>query len=155
MIQAFLELLVEFGLIREDIKHQKRVSEKEKEDGKKRTFQKYVLQPSAKIFIAIIVIGGITAFFYFRYERQSIYPQKTHEEITAMSKRLKKWKDKFGEYPKDLETLIGNSPIQQDWKTDAWDRPYQYSLIDNDENFIIVSAGSDGKFDTKDDIKSN
>ena len=43
MIEFILSTLAEFGLIREDYKHQKRISKKEKEDGIKRPIQKYFL----------------------------------------------------------------------------------------------------------------
>jgi general secretion pathway protein G len=43
MIELILSNLAEFGLIREDFKHQKRISKKEKEDGIKRPIQKYFM----------------------------------------------------------------------------------------------------------------
>ena len=63
--------------------------------------------------------------------------------------------DKFRrKYPKELNELIGNSPIRQGWKKDAWNREYQFEITNNGKGFLITSAGSDGKFKTEDDIKS-
>ncbi len=44
--------------------------------------------------------------------------------------------------------------MRQEWKMDSWNRPYEYSVSENGIVFLIVSAGADGKFETKDDIKS-
>ncbi|MCB0447489.1 MAG: hypothetical protein KDD03_08250, partial [Gelidibacter sp.] len=65
MIELILSTLAEFGLIREDYKHQKRISKKEKEDGIKRPIQKYFMQPSALMFIAVLVVGSISAILFF------------------------------------------------------------------------------------------
>ena len=154
MIELILSILAEFGLIREGYKHQKRISKKEREDGTKRPIQKYFMQPSALILIAVLIIGSISAILFFTYQRTSVFPNKTKKEIHEMSKRMENWNEKFGKYPKELSELIGNSPIRQGWKKDAWNREYQFEITNNGKGFLITSAGSDGKFKTEDDIKS-
>ena len=146
MIELILSILADFGLIREDYKHQKRISKKEREDGTKR--------PSALILIAVLIIGSISAILFFTYQRTSVFPDKTKKEIHEMSKRMENWNEKLGKYPKELNELIGNSPIRQGWKKDAWNREYQFEITNNGKGFLITSAGSDGKFKTEDDIKS-
>ena len=54
----------------------------------------------------------------------------------------------------NLNELIGNSPLRQDWKKDAWNREYKFTIIDNGNGFL-TSAGSDGKFGTENDINRN
>jgi|TARA_R110002110_G_scaffold208363_2_gene420680 general secretion pathway protein G len=154
MIELILSTLAEFGLIREDYKHQKRISKKEKEDGIKRPIQKYFMQPSALILIAVLVIGSLSAILFFTYQRTSVFPEKTEKEISEISDRMENWNEKFGQYPTELNELIGNSPLRQDWKKDAWNRPYGFTITENGKGFLITSAGSDGKFGTEDDIKS-
>lgn len=154
MIELILSTLAEFGLIHEDYKHQKRISKKEKEDGIKRPIQKYFLQPSALLLIAILVIGSLSAIIFFTYQRTSIFPEKTKKEISEMSERMENWNKKLGQYPKELNELIGNSPVRQDWAKDAWNQPYKYTITENGKEFLIISAGSDGQFGTEDDIKS-
>jgi general secretion pathway protein G len=154
MIELILTTLAEFGLIREDYKHQKRISKKEKEDGTKRPIQKYFLQPSALIFIAVLVIGSISAILFFTYQRTSVFPENTEKEISEMRDRMENWNETIGHYPTGLNELIGNSPMRQSWKKDAWNREYEFTITENGENFLIISAGSDGKFGTEDDIKS-
>ena len=154
MIELILSTLAEFGLIREDYKHRKRISKKEKEDGTKRPIGKYLLPPSSIILVTVLVVGSISAFLLFRYQRTSIFPERTKKEIAEMTERMEKWNEKFGKYPTDLNEFIGNNPMRNEWKKDSWNRPYQYSVTENGKGFLIVSAGSDGKFKTKDDIKS-
>ena len=155
MIELILSTLAEFGLIREDYKHKKRISKKEKEDGIKRPIQKYFMQPSALMLIAVLVIGSLSAILFFTYQRTSVFPEKTEKEISEMSERMENWNEKFGKYPTELNELIGNSPLRQDWKKDAWNRVYKLTIMENEKGFLITSAGSDGKFGTEDDIKSN
>ncbi|MEG3659435.1 type II secretion system protein GspG [Arenibacter palladensis] len=154
MIELILSTLAEFGLIREDYKHRKRISKKEKEDGTKRPVQKYFLQPSLILVISFLIVGSLSAFLFFTYQRTSIYPDKTEKEIAEMTKRMESWNEKYGKYPTDLNELIGNSPLRQDWKKDAWNREYEFKVTENGQGFLITSAGSDGKFNTEDDIKS-
>ncbi|MFD0843578.1 type II secretion system protein GspG [Flaviramulus multivorans] len=154
MIQAILELLAYFKLFHEDDKHQKRVTKKEQEDGIKRPIQKFFLQPSLLLFAGVLIIVSLSAFLFFTYQRTSIFPKKTEKEISEMSERMENWNEKFGKYPSELNELIGNSPLRQDWKKDAWNREYEFKITENGKGFLITSAGSDGKFHTEDDIKS-
>ena len=154
MIELILSTLAEFGLIREDYKHQKRIKKKEKEDGIKRPIQKYLMQPSALMLIAVLVIGSLSAILFFTYLRTSVFTEKTKKEISEMSDRMNNWNEKLGKYPSDINELIGNSPVRQGWKKDAWNREYKFTITENGKGFLITSAGSDGKFNTEDDIKS-
>ena len=101
-----------------------------------------------------MVIVSISAFLFFSHQRTSIFPEKTKKEIAEISERIEKWNEKFGKYPSDLKNLIGNNPMRQEWKKDYWNRPYKYYLTENGQDFLIISAGMDGKFETEDDIKS-
>jgi len=65
MLEFFLSILVDFGLLNEDYKHRKKVSQKEKEDGIKRPFQKILFQPSAIAYGIAFLIVIVTASFYF------------------------------------------------------------------------------------------
>ncbi|MEM9075961.1 MAG: type II secretion system protein GspG [Bacteroidota bacterium] len=154
MIEFILSTLAEFRLIREDYKHFKRISKKEKEDGIKRPLQKIFLQPSLIVVAATLVLVFIGGFLFFSYQSFSVYPRKTQKEIIEITNRIVDWNEKYGEFPQDLNDLIGNNPMRQEWKKDSWDRPYQYYRTESGKGFLIVSAGLDGKFDTEDDIKS-
>ncbi|GAA3596610.1 type II secretion system protein GspG [Flavivirga amylovorans] len=154
MIELILETLVDFGLIREDYKHRKRVSKKEKEDGIKRPIQKYVFQPSALVIIKLLIVVSIIAFIFLSYQNAFLFPKRTKKEISQISDRIEKWNEKFEQYPKEIDELIGNDPMKQSWIKDAWGRPYNYVIKGNEKGFLIISAGYDGQFETEDDIKS-
>jgi len=155
MFELILSILAEFGLIREDFKHHRKITKKEKENGIKRPFQRYFLQPSSIMVISVLIIGSISTFLVFGYQRKSIFPEKTKKEISEMSDKMESWYEKFGKYPTELNELIGNSPLRQDWKKEAWNREYEFTITGNGNGFLITSAGSDGKFGTEDDIKSD
>ena len=71
-----------------------------------------------------------------------------------MSDRMENWNENSGKYPTELNELIWNSPLRQNWKKDAWNREYEFTITENGEGFLITSAGFDGQFGTEDDIKS-
>lgn len=152
MLELVTGLLAEFGLLRGDYKHRKKVKAKEKEDGVKRPFQRYFLQPSALIFFFLLLFTVIASFLFAMYQHNSIYPEKTRTELVEITEWTEKWKENYGRYPTELNEIIGNNPIRQDWKRDAWNRAYKYIQTENPIGFKIISAGSDGHFDTEDDI---
>ncbi|MDO6492886.1 MULTISPECIES: type II secretion system protein GspG [unclassified Cellulophaga] len=154
MTKLILSILAEFGLIREDFKHHRKTSKMEKADGKKRPFQRYFLQPSSIMVISALVIGNLSAILFFTYQGKFVFPEKTKQEISEMSARMDNWKENLGKYPTELNELIGNSPLRQEWKKDAWNREYEFKIIGNGKGYLITSAGSDGKFGNEDDIKS-
>ena len=152
MLNFILETLIEIGLIREDIKHNRKITKKEKEDGKKRSFQKHFLKPSVIVILSTFLIGITIIFSYTLYQRIYILPKKTQKEIREIADSIKNWKERYGSFPKDFETLISNHPMRQDWYYDAWDRPYIYETYNDSESFTIKSSGHNGIFNTKDDI---
>lgn len=152
MIQEFLELLAWLGLDFLDYKHQKEISRKEKKDGIKRPFQKYLLQPGFKVLIVAILLICMGSFLFFSYRNSFIYPDKTKKEISLIGNWIIKWNDKFGNYPKSLYEAIGNNPMKKEWLKDAWDRDYEYLVSDRENSFLLRSAGKDGQFETEDDI---
>ncbi|WP_026754458.1 type II secretion system protein GspG [Sediminibacter sp. Hel_I_10] len=154
MTEFLASLLAEFGLIYEDVKHRKRIQQKEKEDGRKRPLQLILLQPSVIILIVVFVLVSLVVFLFYVYQSRYIFPEKTRAEMIEMSARLENWHENTGHYPSNLNELIGNSPVRQEWRKDAWKRPYKYIINHNGQGFEITSSGADGTFGTKDDIKS-
>lgn len=155
MISTILEILVDFGLIHEDYKHRRKISKKEKVDGIKRPFQKYIFQPSTLITLFILAIVILSSFLFFRHQRLVVFPTKTKNEILEISDCLKEWKEKYGTYPIVLTEIINGRPLRSNWLNDAWNKPYLYIVDKNGNLFTLKSAGIDGKFNTSDDIIIN
>ena len=154
MLELILSTLAEFGLLREDFKHHRNITKKEKEDGIKRPVQRYILRPSSVITIAVFIIGIITAAIFVQYQQISIFPKKTKKEIAEICDRMESWNENLGKYPTELKELIGNNPLRQNWNKDSWNREYKFIVSENGKEFLVASAGSDGIFGTEDDIIS-
>ena len=154
MIESIVATLAEFGLIRDDYKHRKRINKLTIEDGKTRPVRKYLLQPSILLIIGVSALVIAILFLFFNPITASIYHERTQKELAEMNERMEHWNEKLGRYPADLNELIGNDPIKQDWAKDAWQQPYKFELFENGKGFLITSAGRDGQFGTLDDIKS-
>lgn len=152
MIEFILGTLAEFGLQYSNHKHQKKVITKEKENGIKRPFEKYLWSPVARTTIIIIALFFLFSFLFTSYQNKITLPNNTKQEIIEMSDYITDWKTKFGMFPQDFTEFTNGSPLRQTWLYDSWNRPYLY-LVGKDKNsFSIKSAGSDGKFNTIDDI---
>ena len=153
-MELLLYLFGEFSLFIGDFKHRKRITKMEKDDGVKRPFQKYFFRPSTIVLVMVLVIVGLSCLLFSTYYRVSIYSEKTELELSEMSDWINKCNKKQGRYPKGLKEVIGNNPIRrQQWNTDAWSHPYKYAVINNGKEFLLISSGPDGQFETEDDIK--
>lgn len=155
MIQSILELFAWLGLDFLDYKHQKEISKQEKKDGVKRPFKKYFFQPSFKIFIFSIGLVCITSFLFFTYQKSFIFPARTKKEVSEIGNWIIKWREKYGNYPSSLTEIVGNSSMKKTWLKDAWGRDYEYSILNDNAEFVLKSSGKDGKFGTVDDIIFN
>lgn len=154
MIELILSTLAEFGLIHSDYKHRKRVRKKERKDRVKRPVEKYGFQPSTLILLSVLIISVLSTVLFYNYNKTDVYPDKTRSEIIEISKALNKWKKHYGNYPTELNDITKGKPLRKQWINDSWKNPYEYNLKENGNSFEIISAGSDGEFYTKDDIKS-
>ncbi|RCS28227.1 hypothetical protein DUT90_01205 [Polaribacter sp. WD7] len=76
---------------------------------------------------------------------------RTKTEINKISTELNIYKNHYGTYPKNYESFISRKPIWGSWKTDSWNNPYKYELIDS-LNYKLISAGKDGIYLNEDDI---
>jgi general secretion pathway protein G len=152
MIEFILEILIDIGLLGADYKHRRKIRKKEKEDGVKRSAQKYWLQPSIIVNVLVFAIIIVILMVAIWYKDTFTFAKNTRKEMAEICDRAEEWKKTFGAYPTNLQELIGNNPLRQTWKLDDWNTPYRYKRLEH--GILIVSAGSDKTFDTKDDIKS-
>lgn len=148
----FLSILADFGLIREDYKHNKRVDKKERRYGKKRPVERHLFRPSIIIIFVVLIISTVGIIRIASYQKTTVLPDTTKKEIAKISAGLEKWHEHYHEYPATLELLIANNPIRKSWLRDAWQQEYTYEITAT--GFLITSAGSDRNFGTADDITS-
>ncbi|MEI6949014.1 type II secretion system protein GspG [Paraflavisolibacter sp. H34] len=81
-----------------------------------------------------------------------IKKRDTRADGREMTGALQRYYQKTGRYPASLSELIGNNPMRQGWKSDGWGRAYQYRLSPDGTDYLLTSAGSDGRFRTGDDL---
>jgi type II secretion system (T2SS) protein G len=76
----------------------------------------------------------------------------TISEMNEISGALKNYKSEIGEYPENLNELIGNRPLKKTWSKDAWGIEYNYSKIENGTKYKLISFGIDNKSGTENDL---
>ena len=79
-------------------------------------------------------------------------PRITREEGKDIIIALNKYKNKYGKYPDDLQTIIGHKPVRSRWNSDAWGQSYQYNISSGKNEFTLISKGKDKILGTEDDI---
>jgi len=151
MIQGLIEILVDFGLMRSDWKHRKKIKKKEQKHGRNYPVQKYLLSPSIKFFVIVMGLALVVGLSIRWYKNAISKPKATHKEIVAIHKAAEEWKEAKGTYPSSLEQLIGKRATRKKWIKDFWGT--KYSVESNLMHFSVSSAGPDKLHDSDDDIK--
>ncbi|QCK16565.1 hypothetical protein [Mangrovivirga cuniculi] len=110
------------------------------------------------LVIVLIIIPVIFYLFFLTAYNGSQYVTNkylnndhTKDEMMKIEKALVKYIHRNNEYPSDFMNFVNRKPIWKSWAYDSWDNPYRYKV--NEDGFILISAGLDGVFDTKDDIR--
>ncbi len=113
MLTSLLDIFIEIGLISADYKKHREVKKKNKELEKKGIKKKYILYPSAKFTLIIlgIVLPIWIGFLFFR--TKDIKINKTISEMNEISETLKNYKSETGDFPENLNDLIGNRPLRK------------------------------------------
>jgi uncharacterized membrane protein len=117
----------------------------------KEDFEKSVVSSIKAVFFTIIITTiAIVGFFYFS---QSYFKNEdTKKDCEEIVMALNSYKKDLSNYPKNLDSLIGNNPLRKGWKKDRWNNDYYYKVLNLNKNFILISKGKDQKLFTKDDI---
>jgi general secretion pathway protein G len=101
------------------------------------------------VFISLIsiIVLVISAFVLL----QDYFKQRdTINNCKAIAVALDHYKESKKAYPENISELITQNPLLS--KTDQWGNSFQYRTENNGANFILTSAGQDGKFNTRDDL---
>lgn len=153
MIDDILSILANLGLLRADFKHIKKVKKEESKDGKKRPIKKYLLQPSTKLIILLLIL--VVPFgFILGWINDKRLLNATQEEINAISNSIDNWYETYNSYPGSLEEIISGRPLREEWLNDEWANKYYYQVDTIKNTYLIISAGSDQKFGNEDDINN-
>ena len=74
----------------------------------------------------------------------------TQANLKAIQMEVFMYISEYGKTPANLQQILQTAQLKSGDK-DAWGTPVRYKRI-SDESFQLISAGSDRKFDTRDDI---
>nr|WP_067062727.1 type II secretion system protein GspG [Mucilaginibacter sp. L294] len=98
--------------------------------------------------ISIITLTIGISFFSKNYFNKTNTLSECKEIVIA----LNQYKENTTNYPANLSILIAGNPLRADWTKDQWGNPYKYIWNNNGSSYTLTSAGSDNKFNTKDDL---
>ena len=116
------------------------------------------------LVLAILVILGGTATFFFAGMQTNAYRRAAMTQINATKGFLDAYRIDIGSYPSSLDDLYQapadlknptkwNGPyIDKPMPPDPWDNPYNYEV--SGDQYVISSMGPDGAKNTEDDITS-
>ncbi len=115
--------------------------------------KKRMISPYQRYFVLLVLLFIISALL-----RIVVFPtrgidNKNSEKVEKIKELLEREKDVFGSYPTKLETIKRGNPLRENLLLDAWGTNFKYQIKEN--SYILISAGKDKKFDTKDDLKLN
>ncbi len=128
--------------------------------GKKEIKPRFSKKEAVWAIVILLVLIPVAFFLVFTgmlsigqwYTDKYVKPNTTVEEGYNIASAIHRYHRSSGEYPTDIYTLIGNTPVRSGWKTDSWGEPYIYELEKDGQNFKLLSKGKDRILGTEDDI---
>lgn len=110
--------------------------------------------------VILLVLIPAALFFAFSgmlslgkwYSDKYMKPTATIEEVSEIASAIHRYYKSSGRYPEDIYALIVGIPVRSGWKTDSWGEPYIYEVVEEGQNFRLLSKGKDRKLGTEDDI---
>ncbi|HEY8400449.1 MAG TPA: type II secretion system protein GspG [Cytophagaceae bacterium] len=107
----------------------------------------WIATPIIIFGLVVVLLGkGSNSLMPFKADR-------TEREMKAISEELERYKDFNKQYPENLNAIIGNDPTKNGWRNDYWQNPYFYKPAPDKQAYTLISPGSDGILNSKDDIK--
>jgi len=127
---------------------------------KKEIHPKFSKKEAVWAIVILLVIIPVTLFMVFKgmisigewYSNKYIKPEITRAEGYAIVSAKKEYHKITGNYPIDIDTLIGHNPLCSRWKFDGWDEPYIFNILNNGLSFRVISKGQDQILGSEDDI---
>lgn len=112
----------------------------------------------AMFFTVSFVLGGLMAYVHRdvvdHFVRNYIRGLKTQAEMSVIGRALAQHKAAYGKLPGDIRAFVAgslkkNKPYPS--HCDHWGHPYRFEFF-YEECCLIRSAGTDGKYQTRDDL---
>ena len=127
-------------------------SKRLKKKGKKLAWYWGWILPSDVLILISYTLIGIVLIALIIFKTFPLNQKKTEDEMQEITDSLLKYREENGNFPENINELIGKRPLRKGWEKDAWQT--EYILIQDKVNTVkLVSAGADKSFETEDDIK--
>jgi len=139
----------------EDFKFWKKKKARRKFEKENNLPKKLMIHPVWKLFGILLILFVITKLIVGLFYFSNYGINETNKKMTEIGQILEDEKNKIGNYPKELNSIIRNNPLRQNITTDYWGNEFFYSHIENGLEYSLISKGKDGILNTEDDIKIN
>lgn len=107
-----------------------------------------------EMLIVLTIIGILMAIGMATYSRiqNTAMTKAVNAEVNQYKIAIYNYKIENGSSPASVDDLLNGGYITKDLAIDPWNTKYSISFNSQNGSVKIVSAGSDKKFGTKDDI---
>lgn len=99
----------------------------------------------------LVTFFGMFSLFQW-YSNSFIKLNTTIEEGNAITYSIENYHKDFGKYPSNISTLVEGRPVRASWKKDGWGESYVYEVVNDGQNFTLISKGKDRSLGTEDDL---
>lgn len=148
------EIIANILLIIEDFKFRKKIKARRKYEKENNLPKKIMIHPTLKILGLGIILFFFAKLIINYFYTSSIGENRTTTKINEIENILESGNNDLGYYPQELNEIIRNNPLRQNITTDFWGNEFYYKVIENGQNYILISKGKDGILKTVDDIES-
>jgi len=147
-----IEAIAEFLMLIQDLIFSKKKRLRRKLEKEKNISRKIMVHPETWIFLILLIII-IVSIPTIRQVINNSKKSQTYEKIEFLEDVLLEKKIGFGEYPLTLREITRNNPINKHIINDAWGNEFFYRRFNNGQSYELISKGSDGIVNTKDDVE--
>ncbi|WP_272023923.1 hypothetical protein [Olleya namhaensis] len=149
LLEGFLEIYLFFV----DYKFWKKKKAQRKYEKEHGLPKQLMIYPSDKIYLRaglLLLILAIPVWFLFSINKNQ---KAITKQMMQIHELLKAEKKQFNTYPKQLNTIIRNNPLNRDLTLDVWDNVFYYVVTEDGLSYSLVSKGPDGILNTEDDVE--
>jgi hypothetical protein len=100
------------------------------------------------LFVSFSAMLSVASWYSNNYMRRKATIEEGHKIISAIQSHH----SHAGKYPVDTLTIIKGIPVRAGWETDEWGESYVYEIVDDGQDFRLLSKGKDRILGTEDDI---
>lgn len=148
MAELIAEILEWYLDIKYWIKHKKRRKYEQENNLPKSIVWHPITKPLLIAFPIFIIFFSL--FSYNSFKDRSL--KNTNAKISKIESLLSLEKEHFGYYPRELEIVIRNNPLNKNLLIDGWNTNFYYKLVNDSLHYKLISLGRDRVLNTEDDI---